>query len=202
MKRFSMVAIACCSLPLTIHAKTLANAVNLPTVQSAFGGSYYVRSIPDGDAGATGKTQVFKVKKERDELLDEYPLYMRGTLYLGWSPLKAKWCLIHVEPAQILNDIYGNSGKVTHLVFYMGGKEIVSYSDADLQQYGLMKNVATLQDGAPGQFIIQGVEQIPLTNNYVFTIEKLAQNKKGTEKLLFDITTGKLFESAAPSSHR
>jgi hypothetical protein len=50
---------------------------NRPTVQSAFDGTYYVRSVPSTDYGTEGKTQVFKVRSNGDELVDEYPVYMR-----------------------------------------------------------------------------------------------------------------------------
>jgi predicted small secreted protein len=169
---------------------------NYPTVQSAFDGGYYVRSIPTKDYGIEGKTQVFRVKRDGDELLDEYPLYMRGELYLGWSPTAGKYCLVHVEPERITSvDDFSKLGKVSRLAFYMGGNELFAYTDHDLEKMGLQQHVQTLANPQPGQFVIRGIQQIPSTNQYVFEIQKTTKTGQDTEKLLLDITTGKIFHA-------
>lgn len=179
-------------LALSASSKMVGHGENFPTVQSAFGGSYYVRSIPSEDFGSKGKTQVFKVNRDADQVLDEYPVYMRGELFLGWSPIAGKWCLVHLEPARVSSDIdYGNMSKVSRLAFYMGGKEVFSYTSEDLQKLGLKKKVSHLQNHHTGDFIVHGIEQVPLTNHYVFSIEKIGVSLNDTEKLLLDITTGK-----------
>lgn len=176
------------------NSKMFGNGENNPTVQSAFEGTCYVRSVPTEDFGTQGKTRVYKVKSDNDQLLDEYSLYMRGSLYLGWTPLAGKWCLVHVEPARVTSDTdYRNMGKITRLAFYMGGKELYSYTSEDLQKIGLERKVAHLQNRIPGSFIVHGIEQIPCTNYYVFSVE--VTNKSGNpEKVTFDITTGKLYQ--------
>jgi len=152
-----------------------------------------VRSIPSEDFGSKGKTQVLRVRNSGDELLDEYPVYMRGELYLGWSPILGKWCLVHLEPARVSSDIdFDNMGKVTRLAFYVGGKEIFSYSSEDLQKLGLERKVAHLTNNLTGSFTVHGIDQIPLTNHYVFAMERTVGNQTNTEKVLLDITTGKV----------
>jgi hypothetical protein len=173
--------------------KIAGNGENFPTVQSKSGGSYYVRSIPSEDFGTKGKTQVFAVKRTGDELLDEYPVYMRGDLYLGWSPILGKWGVVHLEPARVTSDIDINRGSVTRLAFYMGGKEIFSYSQDDLQKLGLERKVVHLNYNRNGSFMAHGIEQIPGTNNYVFVLERTVNNSSNTERILLDITTGKAF---------
>jgi hypothetical protein len=164
---------------------------NAATVQSTPDAQCYVRSIPFTDYGNEGKTEVFGVRASGDELLDQYPFYMRGQLYLGWSPLAGKWCVVQVEPERITseNDMM-KLGKVSRLVFYMGGKQIAGYSGEDLSQMGLREKVSTLVHRVPGQFLVRGIQQIPLTNQYVFVMERTKET--GTEIISLDITTGKI----------
>ena len=163
-------------------------------MQSAFDGRYYVRTVPDDDFGAEGNTKVFQVKRDADELLDEYPVYMRGELYLGWSPIAGKWCLVHLEPERITsNNDFRKLGKVSRLVFYMDGKSVWAYTSQGLEKMGLKRRVQTLVHKQPGQFMIHGICQIPRTNSYVLKIEKISEKGTDTETILLDITTGKSF---------
>src|SRR5262245_22212626 len=185
MKELALSLMACVLLPQAASSQKVVREENIPTVQSAFGGSYYVRSIPAEANGNKGKTQVFRVKSSGDELLDEYPVYMRGELYLGWSPILGKWSLVHLEPAKVSSDIdFDNMGKVTRLAFYSGGKELFSYSSEDLQKLGLERRVTQLRNNRNGSFIVHGVEQVPGTNNYVFALEKTVNNSSATESIL------------------
>ena len=194
MKTFAFLIMAIAVVGLTTGFKMSGAGENRPTVQSAFGGSYYVRSVPSADFGTEGKTQVFAVKRGGDELLDEYPVYMRGELYLGWSPLSGKWCLVHLEPERITSNNDGwKLGKVSRLAFYSGGKELLTYKAEDLEKLGLMKRVATLVHRIPGQFMVHGICQIPQTNHYVLVIEKTTETGSDTETISLDITTGKIF---------
>lgn len=196
IKKFVFV-ILCLLIPISAIAKTdsrtaAASSGEAATVQSAFGGSMYVRSSEGKDG--KGKTQVFKVKNEGDELIDEYPMYMSGELYLGWSPIIGKWCLVQLAEATVTSDIdHKNMGKVERLAFYAGGKEIFSYKYNDLLKLGLKRRVAHLQNHLGGDFMIKGIKQMPNTNNYVFSIEKNAENPAQTAELLLDIVTGKIF---------
>ena len=153
-----------------------------------------MRSVPSSDYGTEGKTQVFRVRSNGDELVDEYPVYMRGELYLDWSPIAGKWCLVHLEPERITsNNDFEKLGKVSRLAFYMGGKDIMAYTGKDLEKMGLKKKVQTLVYRQPGQFMVHGIQQVPGTNHYVFVIEKTAKQGNGTETISLDITTGKTF---------
>ena len=191
-----MIAIALALL--TAGFKMAGRGENQPTVQSALGGGYYVRTVPSGDDGTEGNTKVFQVKRDGDTLLDEYPVYMRGELHLGWSPTAGKWCLVHLEPERITsNDDFRKLGKVSRLAFYMGGKSIRAYTGQDLKKMGLKRKVQTLVHKQPGQFMVHGICQIPRTNSYVLKIEKISKDRSGTETILLDVTTGRSF---APES--
>ncbi len=188
---FCILAIAC--MLLTTGFKMSGRGENRPSVQ-CFGGTLYVRSIPSSDYGTDGKTQVFSVRSNGDEFVDEYPVYMRGELYLGWSPIAGKWCLAHLEPERITsNNDFAKLGKVSRLAFYMGGKEIMAYAGKDLEKMGVKKRVQTLVYRQSGQFMVHGIQQVPGTNHYVFVIEKTAEQGNGTETISLDITTGKMF---------
>jgi hypothetical protein len=145
LKKFLFLTIATACVFLTTGFKMSGRGENRPTVQSAFDGTYYVRSVPSSDYGTEGKTQVFKVRSNGDELVDEYPVYMRGELYLGWDPIAGKWCLVHLEPERISsNNDFEKLGKVSRLAFYMGGKEIMAYTGKELAEMGLKQKVQTL----------------------------------------------------------
>ncbi len=194
MRTLAPLIIAIVSISLMTGFKMAGHGENQPTVQSVPGGYAYLRSIPSNDYGNEGKTQVFEVRKNGDELLEEYPLYMRGELYLGGSPITGKWCLVHLEPERITsNNDFKKLGKISRLAFYMGGKELVAYSGEDLEKMGLKDRVQTLVYRHAGQFMVLGIQQVPLTNHYVFVIEKIGDREKGTETTRFDITTGKPF---------
>jgi hypothetical protein len=196
MKRFPSITIAIASFLLMTGFKVGRDGVNLPIVQSAPGGHAYVRSVPSSDHGTEGKTQLFRVGKNGDELLDEYPVYMRGELYLGGSPITGKMCLVHLELERITsNNDFKKLGKISRLAFYMGGKDLVAYSGEDLEKMGLKDRVQMLVYRHAGQFMVLGIQQVPLTNHYVFVIEKIAEKGKGTETICFDITTGKPLEN-------
>jgi len=196
MRTLVPLIVAIGSILLMTGFKMAGHGENQPTVQSAPGGYAYVRSIPSSDYGNEGKTQVFRVRKNGDELLDEYPLYMRGELYLGGSPITGKSCLVHLEPERITsNNDFKKMGKVSRLAFYMGGRELFAYTGEDLEKMGLKDRVQTLVYRHAGQFMALGIQQVPLTNHYVFVIEKIAEKASGTETICFDITTGKPFEN-------
>ena len=153
-----------------------------------------MRSVPSSDYGTDGKTQVFKVRSNGDELVDEYPVYMRGELYLGWDPIAGKWCLVHLEPERITsNNDFEKIGRVSRLAFYMGGKEIMAYTGKELEEMGLKQKVQTLVYRQRGQFMVNGIQQVPGTNHYVFVIEKTTEKGNGIDTISLDITTGKTF---------
>lgn len=189
-----MIATALALLPASASMRAIGGE-NHPAVQSALGGRYYVRTVPDSDFGSEGSTKVFKVERGGDKLLDEYPVYMRGELYLRWSPNGGKWCLVHLEPERITNDdeLRRKLGTVSRLVFYVGGKRVLADTGKDLEKMGLEKHVQTLVHKQPGQFLVHGICQIPRTSHYVLKIDKITQAGKAPETFLLDITTGKIF---------
>jgi hypothetical protein len=139
-----------------------------------------------------GKPRYFESGKMVMNSWMNTPLYMRGELYLGGSAITGKSCLVHLEPERITsNNDLKKLGKVSRLAFYMGGKELVAYTGEDLEKMGLKTKVQTLVHRQLGQFIVHGIQQIPLTNQSVFVIEKTAEKGSGTETISFDITTGK-----------
>jgi len=168
-------------------------AENFPTVQSAFDGRYYVRSVPSEAIGDKGKTQVFAVKHGEDELLDEYPVYMRGELFLAWSPSSGQWSLVHLELARVWSEFdIDDMGKVSRLAFYLGGRLIADHSPEELRQLGLERRVTHLGNQRIGHFTVLGIEQVASTNRYVFVMETI--NRLGrAERIRLDITTGKAF---------
>src|SRR4051794_6172373 len=99
---------------------------NRPYVQSGADGVFYARCIPAADAGFAGTTRVYKVRREKDELLDTYNWYAPGGVVLGWSPIAGKVAVL------------ARGGKTgVELSFYLGGKHLASYTAEDLRQFGV-----------------------------------------------------------------
>ncbi|MEM7601690.1 MAG: hypothetical protein AAF357_09770 [Verrucomicrobiota bacterium] len=160
--------------------KMAGSGENRPRVHSFSSGAYYVRTTPKDNYGEEGFTQVFKVGKVKDELIDEYPVFMRGELFLEWSPIRGKWCLVHVEPVRITDESeFSKIGLISRLRFFMGGKELRTYSSDDLEELGLRRMPS-----------FEGISQIPSTNRYVFKMWKFKGVPERAGFVAFDVTTG------------
>jgi len=179
----------------TNASKISGKGENRAAVQSFFEGQYYIRSIPSENYGSAGTTTVYKVQNDNDVTLNGYPFYMRGQLFLGWSPLKGQWCVIHLEPMRIENnkEVLTKIGRSSKLAFYMGGQKLISYSNSDIESFGLNRRVNEITNKRHGDYTVNGIKQIPGTNNYVFEVE--GYDASGSYFVLkFDITTGKVIE--------
>lgn len=186
-----LFVIALCLLAGTASAfKVAGHGENNATVQSALAGAYYVRSVPSSEFGEDGETTVNRVHAGGDEVLDTYPIYMRGRLILGWSPIVGKWSLVHLEPVRITsNDDRDKVGKLESLRFNIGGTHLKTYTGAGLQSLGLESEVSTLEHGRPGDFLVRGIAQVSGTNAYHLVVAfNDAAGKRG--EVRFDITSG------------
>jgi hypothetical protein len=151
-------------------------AGNLPYVQVGTDGAFYARGVPDADTGSGGTTHVYRVGRDKDELLDSYPWYALEKLTLGWSPTAGKVAVMARG---------GPTG--SELSFHLGGKQLASYTVEDLSKLGVEVGLRRGPTGAVShaEFRAVGYEQVPGTNDYRFVIETRG------ERLAFDILTGK-----------
>ncbi len=150
---------------------------NFPYVQSMQMGVFYARCIPEEAEGTKGTTKIYRVRKDQDELVDSYDWYAKKGLVLAWSPIVGKVAVMALGGAP-----NAAPDKQTELSFYLGGKFLNSYTSQDLKEWG----ADVWQRGGRGAiFKVLGEEQIPGTNEYVFSIE--IKDKKFS----FDILTGK-----------
>jgi hypothetical protein len=151
-------------------------AGNRPYVQSGPDGVIYARCVPDGLAGSAGRTEVYSVGKQKDDLIAAYDWYAPEGVTLGWSPSAGKVAVMarRSEPA-------------AELSFYLGGTRLAAYTADDLGKLGVevAKRRATAGPEIRAEFRVLGCEQVPGTNDYLFVIES-----KG-KRLGFDIRTGK-----------
>ena len=161
---------------------------NFPVVHSFVDGRYYLRSTPTEDYGTAGKTELYRVTKDGDELVDRYDVYMRGQLFLGWLPDLGKWAIVQLEPRRIVsNDERQKIGDVARLVFYLAGAKVREYPQEDLADMGLVKQSGRLME--VGSFTVQGIEQVPRTNRYLFAVKKKSEIPEPVV-MAFDIATG------------
>ena len=162
-------------------------ASNFTYVQSGPGGIFYARCIPTAKEGAAGRTEIYRVHEDRDELLDRYDLYPRAVV-LGWSPIAGK-----VAVMSVVQEEAKDWKQQEEFRFSIGGKLLKRYTSADLLALG-----ADEQVGRPGgqraAYRVGECEQVPGTNDYDFVVEI-----KGGAKLRFDILTGELRPPVAPA---
>lgn len=155
---------------------------NQPYVQSGPSGVFYARCIPAEAAGTKGSTKIYRVRKEQDEVVDNYDWFVMNGVVLAWSPIAGKVAVMALggEPKAVPD-------KHAELSFYLGGKLLNTYTTNDLKAWGA--NVWPRGDHR-ARFKVLGQEQIPGTNEYVFSIE--IEGKKFD----FDILTGKPYKGA------
>lgn len=153
-----------------------------PYVQSGPDGVFYARCVPQGTNCSAGSTDIYLVKSDGDKLVDHYDWFTTGQIVLGWSPIAGKVGVMASRSGSPTS-----FDKQVELSFYLGGKFLKSWTTADLQRLGAEVDY-WYGSAKRAVFQIIGCEQIPLTNEYVFTIQ-LAKDKK----LSFDILTGDLY---------
>ncbi len=168
------------AVPSTWASKVL---LNQPYVQSGPDGVFYARCIPDEAGGTKGSTTIYRVRKGQDEVVDSYDWYVRNGVVLAWSPVTGKVAVMALGGAPT-----GQADEHTELSFYMGGKLLNAYTTSDLKRRGAD---VRLRGSSTAIFKVLGQEQIPGTNEYVFSIE--IQGKTYN----FDILTGKPYSKAA-----
>jgi hypothetical protein len=168
------------SLLASAHeAFAFKEAGNRPYVQSGPSGVFYARCIPETNKGPVGVTEVYRVGKEGDQLVDRYDWYTKHGVILGWSPIAGKVGL----PA-IRKDEPTAPDKQMEIGIYLGGKLLKSWTTAEFQSLGA-KVERSVHGGERAVFTVAGCEQIPGTNEYVFVVSF------GEKKVSFDILTGK-----------
>jgi hypothetical protein len=171
MKWFVLVAVA----PVAFAAPARADKPgNRPYVQSGPDGVLYARCVPDGLTGSAGRTRVYSVGRDKDDLLETYDWYAQDGVTLGWSPTAGRVAVMARR----------NGGELS---FYLGAGRLASYGVDDLGKLGV--EVGRRRDTAGptlrAEFRVIGCEQVPGTNDYDFVIES------NGKRLAFDITTGK-----------
>src|SRR5438874_2333974 len=120
--------VALISLPAALASK---EAGNRPYVQSGPGGIFYARCIPQDTTGSAGFTDIYRVQKERDEVVDHYGWFAKQGVVLGWSPIAGK-----VGVLAICKDTPTLPDKQAEVSFYLGGKLLRSWTTADLKRLG------------------------------------------------------------------
>ena len=153
-------------------------AGNCPYVQSGPSGVFYARCIPQTNKGPAGLTEVYRVRKEGDELVDRYDWYTKHGVVLGWSPIAGKVALLAIR-----KDEPTASDQQVEIGIYLGGKLLKSWTTAEFQSLGA-KVERSVYGGERAVFTVAGCEQIPGTNEYIFVVVF------GDKKVAFDILTG------------
>lgn len=124
--------------------------------------------------------------KDGDQVVDRYDWYNRNSLILGWSPIVGKVAVMRLEQDE--NKPYEQQIEFS---FYIGGKSLKSYTTSDLLKMGATTTVSRHDPHSKrAAYDVVGSEQIPGTNEYVFSI------LVGKRKFSFDITTGHLYKES------
>ena len=166
---------------------------NFPYVTSFFNGVWYTRSVPANATGPEGRTTLFRVGADRDDVIQSYDWYASGGLHLGWSPIAGKWAVmaVHEERAPQL-------AHQPEFSFHLGADRLATYTTADLVALGATLTREEADDSRRADILIKGVEQIPRTNEYVFKV--VVHTADGDREVLFDILTGKPYQRRPPTT--
>src|SRR3954452_19405403 len=97
---------------------------NRPYVQSGADGVLYARCLPDALNGPAGRTRVYSVGRDKDELIETYDWYAEGGVTLGWSPIAGRVAVI----------ARGNGAEPS---FFLGDKRLAAYTADDLEKLGV-----------------------------------------------------------------
>jgi hypothetical protein len=154
---------------------------NRTYIQSGPDGVFYARCTPKEATGTAGVTEIFKVGKERDEVVSHYDWYTPAGVILGWSPIAGK-----VGVMAWHDEAPAAGEKKVELSFYLGGSLLKSWTTADLVKLGAETMISHRGEQAVARIL--DCEQIPGTNQYVFHV-LLGGNKT----ISFDILTGDVF---------
>jgi len=155
-------------------------APNRTYVQSSPDGLFYARCVPERDNGASGSTKVYKVGREKDELLDTYDWYTPRGVTLGFVPTDNQVAVL------------ARGGKViaradrVELSFHLGGKLLTTYTSTELSKIGIPLVVKQGLAASSHRTEFRPVIcDLPGTTNYVFVIETEGK------RVAFDARTGK-----------
>ena len=165
---------------LNLHVFASKAIANFPYVHSDLDGFFYVRCIPQSPQGEKGKTTLFRVKSNKDIIIDQYDWYSKKGVVLGWSPIAGKVAIMTKGGVQSPDQT-----KQIECGFYLGGKHLKSYSTDDLIKMGAKTTFKRLNKERRANIEFLGCKQISRSNNYVFEIKI---NK--TTIVQFDILTG------------
>ncbi len=150
------------------------------------GGGFYARCVPSSADGWKGKTTVYRVRGESDELVDTYDVFSPGGVDLCWSPKAGKIAVL------MWNQSYGrNKGDTVELKFFIGGQHLRDYNTQDLQKVGFLG----LERGMSASLKVDGCTQVSRTNDYRFVIRSRTQDGSW-EPHSFNILDGKLIEKS------
>ena len=164
-------------LPLEVSA--CSRTGNSPMVESFQWGRYYAKSVPLEVRGSDGKTEIYKVESENDELIDAYNWYSPHG-YLSFAiPLNVER---NIAVARFDRDA---EDKI--LTFYLAGRELISYSRAELRQIGDRSWLSTCGNGITLRLL--ETYKPPGTNDVYFQVEFSSGDVK-----YFDIETGLVSE--------
>jgi hypothetical protein len=173
--RFLLVTALILSAP---EAFAFQDAGNRPYVQSGPSGIFYARCIPETNNGPAGVTEVYRVSKEGDHLVDRYEWFTKHGVVLGWSPIAGKVALLAIRKDEPVAP-----DKQVEISICLGGKLLKSWTTAEFQSLGA-KVERSHYGGERAVFTVAGCEQIPGTNEYIFVVSF------GDKKVSLDVLTG------------
>lgn len=183
----ALLFVACLQLLEIMPVSASKAAQDFPYVYSDLDGIFYARCIPTTGAG---KTEIYQVKADKDQLIDTYDVYSRNGLRLGWSPIAGKVAMMLIRPKD-----NPDLNKQEELVFFLGGKRLMQYTTGDLEKLGA-RVTPDMHNGKHAQYKVIGARQVPATNEYDFVIS--IQEKE----IGFNILTGKQRELAHNQASR
>ena len=155
-------------------------ASNVPFVKSSEYGRIYAKSVPNDYYGSEGKTFIYSVEKEEDQLLYAFDWYA-GQIYL----LGSVGSVIRLGPWA-----RGHEPKVQDLAigFYLDGKKLKEYSTLDIVMAGYNEPI-NVRTSISHYTVFEEIMGYRWVRNNIWAFDV----KTHEDKILsFDVSTGKL----------
>ena len=151
---------------------------------------HYCRCIPDHKRGDKGVTQILKLQRGGDALVNEYPWYNNQGVVLGWCGEVQGIAVMRVKQDRWWTR--RTMDQRVELSFYLQDKLLRSYTTRDLLKLGAEEtqihvDVEELHRETVADFKVVGWQRIGETRTSVFTI-KVGDGKE----IHFDTLTGNL----------
>lgn len=168
------------------HVFADSEAPKTPYARASKDGGVYAKCFPDDSSGEQGKTEVYRMGKEGEELLCSFD-WFPGDIYLvdnfrNFGDFYAVVRIGHWSRGNEPND------QDLAIAFYRGCKEVRRYSTADIVRLGFV-DPGNVKKSVSHYTVFQKIEGFKFLDFDKYEFDVVTEEGR---RLSFDVTTGEL----------